>query len=193
MELDTIRQIFKDTETLVMYHKYNQLIVPHLYHNPDGIHGMSHVRRTLILSLAMAYIDKLSATHTRVLAYASVYHDIGRVNDGADQYHGYDSYQKVVEHGLLKGLQDKEVRLIKELIERHAVHDIHGFSLATIEEDLRDEVRFLLRYFKDADGLDRVRIHDLNVTYLRTEIASKIPLAAQQLLDCGTMTTWPKK
>ena len=185
MELDTIRQIFKDTKTLARYHKYNQLIVPHFYHHPDGIHGMSHVRRTLIFLLVLAYLDKLSDEHTRILAYASVYHDIGRQNDGADQYHGYDSYQKVIELGLLDTLQDNEVCLIKELIERHAIHDIDAFSLETIDEDIRDEVRFLLRYFKDADGLDRVRIHDLNVAYLRTEIARKMPLVAQQLLEYG--------
>ena len=187
LELETIRKIFKDTTILATYHKYNRLIVPHLYHNAYGIHGMSHVRRTLILSLVIAYLDKLSAKRTRILAYASVYHDIGRDNDGADQYHGYDSYQKVIEHDLLNTLPDKEVCLIKELIERHAIHDEDAFSLETINEDIRDEVRFLLRYFKDADGLDRVRIHDLDVTYLRTEIARQLPLVAQQLLECGVV------
>ena len=92
--------------------------------------------------------------YTRILAYASIYHDIGRENDGADEYHGYDSYQKVIEQGFLNRLADKEVGIIKELIERHAVHDAH--ALEAIDGDIRDEVGFLLRYFKDADNLDRV-------------------------------------
>jgi len=57
------------------------------------------------------------------------------------------------------------------------------YRLCDEQADIRDEVDFLLRYFKDTDGLDRVRIHDLNVTYLRTEIARKLPLVAQQLLE----------
>jgi len=183
LEIETIRPILQDAGMLARYHKYNQLILPISYHKPEGIHGVSHVRRTLFLALLMAYLDKLSAQHTRILAYASIYHDIGRENDGADEYHGYDSYQKVIEQGFLSRLADKEVGIIKELIERHAVHDAHAFSLEAIDGDIRDEVGFLLRYFKDADGLDRVRIHDLNVAYLRTEIARKMPLVAQQLLE----------
>lgn len=43
----------------------------------------------------------------------------------------------------------------------------------------------MLSYFKDADGLDRVRLGDLNVDYLRTDIAKKMPLIAQRLLKSG--------
>jgi len=183
LPFETIRPILNDKRMLARYHKYNRLISASLYHNPEGIHGVSHIRRTLLLALLMAYLDKLSARHTRILAHASVYHDIGRENDGADEYHGYISYQKVIEQGLLRRLEDKELRIIKELIERHAIKDSKAFSFDAVDEDARDEVRFLLRYFKDADGLDRVRIHDLNVEYLRTETARKMPLVAQKLLE----------
>lgn len=182
-QMATIRPILEDAKMVAMYHNYNGLISPSLYHNPEGIHGVSHIRRTLLLGLLLAYLAELSAQHTRILAYASVYHDIGRENDGADEYHGYVSYQKAIEKDLLSGLEDKEVRIIKEIIERHAIDDREAFCLDGVNEDIRDEVRDLLRYFKDADGLDRVRIHDLNVMYLRTEIARKMPLVAQQLLE----------
>ena len=182
LQIDTIRQILQDTTILAEYHKYNELIVPILYHNPDGIHGVSHVRRTLILALLIAYLGELSAQHTRILAYASVYHDIGRDHDGKDDDHGYVSYQKTIEQGLLYRLADKEVRIIRELIERHAIDDTLAFSLTTVAEDIRDEVGLLLKYFKDSDGLDRVRIHDLDIAYLRTDIARQLPLVAQQLL-----------
>lgn len=182
LQLDTIRPILRDTKMLARYHKYNALILPILYHNPEGIHGISHIRRTLILALLMAYLDKLSDQQTRILAYASVYHDIGRKHDGKDNDHGYESYQKATKQGLLNSLADKEVRIIRELIERHAIDDTLAFSLETVAEDIRDEVRFLLRYFKDSDNLDRVRIHDLNVDYLRTQIARQMTVVAQQLL-----------
>ena len=182
LQIDTIRPILEDAKVLARYRIYNGLIVPTLYHNPEGIHGMSHVRRTLMLALLMAYLEKLSDQQTRILAYASVYHDIGRENDEKDDYHGYVSYQKVTVQGLLLSLADKEVRIVKELIERHAIDDTQAFALETVTEDIRDEVRFLLSYFKDADNLDRVRIHDLNIAYLRTEIARQMPLLAQQLL-----------
>ena len=48
---------------------------------------------------------------------------------------------------------------------------------------MRDEVQFLLQYFKDADGLDRVRLGDLNTKYLRTETAKRMTLVAQQILE----------
>jgi len=182
LELDMIRQILQSATMLARYHKYNALIVPTLYHNPDGIHGVSHVQRTLLLALLMAYLDKLSDQQTRILAYASVYHDIGREHDGKDDYHGYDSYEKATEQGLLSRLPDQEICIVKELIERHAIDDTLAFSLEKVAEDIRDEVRLLLRYFKDADNLDRVRIHDLNIDYLRTDIARQMPLVAQQLL-----------
>ena len=182
LQIDTIRPILYDPTMLARYHKYNELILPNLYHNPDGIHGVSHVRRTLVLALLMAHLDQLSDKQTRIIAYASVYHDIGREHDSKDDYHGYESFQKANEQGLLKGLIDKEVRIVKELIERHAIDDTQAFSLETVAENIRAEVRFLLNYFKDADNLDRVRIHDLNVDYLRTDIARQMPLLAQQLL-----------
>lgn len=185
LQLDTIRPILEDTKIQDRYHTYNALIVPILYHDPNGIHGVNHVRRTLLLALLMAYLDKLSDHQTKMLAYASVYHDIGREHDGRDDNHGYESYQKAREQGLLQSLADNEVRIVKELIERHAIDDALAFSLETISEDIRDEVRFLLSYFKDADNLDRVRINDLNVDYLRTEIARQMPLVAQHLLVAG--------
>jgi len=181
LQLDTIRPILEDAKMLARYHQYNALILPTLYHKPEGIHGVNHVRRTLLLALLMAYLDKLSDQQTRMLAYASVYHDIGREHDGKDDYHGYGSYQKATEQGLLSRLPDKEVRIVKELIERHAIDDTLAFSLDTVTEGICDEIRFLLRYFKDADNLDRVRIHDLNVDYIRTDIARQMPLVAQQL------------
>ncbi|MBP2626032.1 MAG: metal dependent phosphohydrolase [Firmicutes bacterium] len=183
LQFDTICPILQDVKMLARYHKYNALIVPTLYHDPEGIHGVSHVRRTLLLALLMSYLDKLSDQQAGILAYASVYHDIGRGHDSKDDDHGYHSYQKATEQGLLSRLSDKEVRIVKELIERHAIDDSLAFSLETVAEDIRDEVRLLLRYFKDSDNLDRVRIHDLNVDYLRTEIARQMPLVAQQLLE----------
>ena len=182
LELDTVRQILQSRAMLARYHKYNALIVPILYHNPEGIHGVSHSRRTLLLALLMAYLDNLSDRQTRILAYASVYHDIGREHDGKDNAHGYDSYHKAIELGLLCSLSNKDASIVKELIERHAIDDTLAFSLKSVAENRRDEVGFLLRYFKDADNLDRVRIYDLNIDYLRTDIARQMPVVAQQLL-----------
>ncbi len=168
------------------FRKYERLISPALYHNPNGVHGVGHIRRTLLLSLLMARMDNLSEQHTRILAYASVYHDIGRTHDGVDDYHGYASYQKVMTQSLLSHVETSEVSIIKELIERHAINDHQAFSMDSLEEPLKSEVCFLLRYFKDADGLDRVRLGDLKAKYLRTDIARGMPIVAQQLLENGT-------
>ncbi len=182
LQFKNISPYIQSPEFMAAYKNYDFFILPTLYHSPNGIHGIGHVRRTLLLSLIMAYFDKLSARHTKILAYASVYHDIGRTHDGVDDYHGYASYQKVLEHGLLNNHEANEVYAIKELIERHAISDKKAFSFETLDEDKRDEVQFLLRYFKDADGLDRVRLGDLNAKYLRTDTAKRMTLVAQQIL-----------
>ena len=78
LQVDAVRLILQDTALMARYEKYNQLIAPQLYNNAEGIHGVSHVRRTLVLTLLMFYMDKLSDQQTQLLAYASVYHDIGR-------------------------------------------------------------------------------------------------------------------
>ena len=71
------------------------------------------------------------------------------------------------------------------VIERHAISDRHAFDFESLKEPTKDEVSFLLRYFKDADGLDRVRLGDLNVKYLRTDAARKMPIVAKRLLTDG--------
>ena len=183
MQFKAVLPIIQDPSFIAKYKEYDKLIVPDLYHRPSGIHGVGHVRRTLLLSLLMSDFDKLSIQHTLILAYASVYHDIGRTHDGVDDYHGYASYQKVLEHGLLNNHEANEVYAIKELIERHAISDKKAFSFETLDDGKWDEVQFLLQYFKDADGLDRVRLGDLNAKYLRTGTAKRMTLVAQQILE----------
>ena len=185
LQFENVLPLIQSPDFMAAYKNYDYFILPTLYHRPNGIHGLGHVRRTLLFSLLMADFDKLSTRHTRILAYASVYHDIGRTHDGVDDYHGYASYQKVLEYGLLDRELASEVFLVKELIERHAISDTSAFSLEKINEGVREEVRFLLRYFKDDDVLDRVRLGDLNVDYLRTDVAKKMPLIAQRLLKSG--------
>lgn len=183
IQFQAVLPIIRNANFIAKYKEYDKLIVPDLYHRPSGIHGVGHVRRTLLLSLLMAGLDRLSTSYVRILVYASVYHDIGRTHDGVDDYHGYASYQKVLEHGLLNNHEANEVYAIKELIERHAISDKKAFSFETLDEAKRDEVQFLLRYFKDADGLDRVRLGDLNAKYLRTDTAKRLTLVAQQILE----------
>ena len=185
LQFENVLPLIQSPDFIAAYKNYDYFILPTLYYRPNGIHGVGHVRRTLMLSLLMADLDKLSARYTRILAYASVYHDIGRTHDGVDDYHGYASYQKVLEQGLLDRQETSEVSLIKELIERHAISDTKAFSLEKINEGMREEVQLLLSYFKDADGLDRVRLGDLNVDYLRTDVAKKMTLVAKRLLKSG--------
>ena len=68
LDLDAIRPVLENAKVLARYHHYNALIIPILYHNPEGIHGVNHVRRTLLLALLMAYLDKLSDQQMQILA-----------------------------------------------------------------------------------------------------------------------------
>jgi response regulator RpfG family c-di-GMP phosphodiesterase len=49
-----------------------------------GIHGINHTKRVLFLVELLAALENLAEPERDILSVAAVYHDIGRVSDGAD-------------------------------------------------------------------------------------------------------------
>jgi len=88
----------------------------------------------------------------------------------------------MADKGLLERVPAEEHETIRFIIEKHAVADkaalkqLSKYDLNDIEHTLK-----LYNIFKDADGLDRVRINDLNPDYLRSPSAHKLLLLAHQL------------
>jgi len=164
------------------YQQYAGLIDIDWFHNPQGIHAVGHTKRVLLMSLMIAYWEGFDLEETDLLCLAAVYHDIGRTNDGYDPDHGLASYVKMTREKLSGLSTCQEQETLRFLVENHAIPDqtaykkLNRYELGNVNKTLR-----LFDSFKDADGLDRVRLRDLNPEYLRTKAAHRLLLAAHQL------------
>jgi hypothetical protein len=145
----------------------------------DGIHGVSHCARVLLLALAMGHALGLSDAELDALATAAVFHDSRRDNDMHDPKHGThgaEYYRACCEEGCM-GF-DRRVHCI---IAYHDRPDGDGLdACAPMGEDC---VR-MYRIFKDADGLDRIRLNReyLDTGMLRTDIAESFLPVAERIL-----------
>ncbi|NLF35117.1 MAG: HD domain-containing protein [Clostridiales bacterium] len=144
------------------------------------MHGQDHTQRVLLLAALLAYWDRLSAENTHLLLLAASYHDVGRQNDGYDIEHGIRSAEQI---GALTGLTGEALKMVQAMVGAHSRPD------ARMEETLRlyrpedfHRTMGLAGYLKDADGLDRVRIQDLDLSYLRHESAEGLIPFAELLL-----------
>lgn len=167
---------------LRQYYSYSQQIETEWFHNPSGVHALGHTKRVLFLSLMIGYLENYSAEDINLLCWAALYHDIGRTNDGYDPDHGIASYAQLVRKNLILLPDRQERESLRFLIQNHAIADQSAYKLLNrYELDDVDRTLRLFAAFKDADGLDRVRIGDLNPEYIRTRSAHRLLLAAHQL------------
>ncbi len=126
---------------------------------PHGIHGIPHVTRVLIwTSVIVARIGRIDALRWRELFWAAAVHDVARVDDGVDRGHGTRAARWVEEDlaTVRTATGSLDIAFIAELCRWHEVADgdIERLSLE-------------LLILKDADGLDRCRIADLDPRRLR--------------------------
>lgn len=155
------------------------------FYNPHGVHGILHVKRVLFLSLLMSHIDKLDAKDELILIYASLYHDIGRVDDGVDKNHGVRSAEKRKTLNLpITGLDVNDIRIMDFIIKYHNEKDVKALKALSKMKAIQNKERAedLYKRFKDCDNLDRVRLGDLDSSYLRTETGKSLLVIANQLL-----------
>jgi len=145
------------------------------------IHGRDHIQRVLLLSALLAWKEEISEDNIRLLYYAASYHDIGRVNDTYDTEHGTRSASRIHE---ITGLSGEELKMVQGAVAAHSRPDSKLES--TMEEyepfDFKRGIE-LAKFLKDADGLDRVRISDLNPAYLRHKSAAFLAPFAKVLVE----------
>lgn len=102
-----------------------------------------------------------------------------------NEIHGYESYNKAVELGLLEKAAAEDENILKFIIDNHCIDDnkaimnINDYGIDNIERAI-----YLYKIFKDADCLDRVRLNimEFDTRYLRLDISRKMVLLAKQLL-----------
>ena len=135
------------------------------------VHGEGHIERTLLHGTFCAMEEHLNREDTVLLLNACSYHDVGRINDWLDPEHGHRSAGRLEE---LTDVHGQELTIMQAIVDAHSRADselgrtLHAYPVKDYPRALR-----LAELLKDADGLDRVRIHNLDTHYLRREASVK--------------------
>ena len=160
---------------------------PNWFERPNSIHGISHTRRVLIHAQHIAAARDVEPEWFESLVLAVAWHDIGRTHDGREPDHGANSVAKVQALGLDRGVPPPILARTFFAMRWHSVPDYLGLdSAASLPPNHRPEPGTMVRVLwllKDADGLDRVRIHDLDPEQLRYEESVRLVDSARQLLS----------
>lgn len=180
--LEEINELLEDSGYHRLFKVYCEFIKEDNFEKPSDLHGIEHTKRVLYLIFCLMYLLDLEATDSTILIEAAIYHDIGRNNDGVDSEHGKKGFSLATKKGFTTTLSIQDKELLRFIIENHCIDDdegvmrIHLYNLDDSERALR-----LLYIFKDADGLDRVRIHDLDANKLRYDESRRLLLVAWEL------------
>lgn len=144
------------------------------------VHGSGHIHRVLLFAALIAWQEDLPEDLTRQLFRAAAYHDVGRTFDGYDLDHGARSAQRLAE---LTGQTGDALAELQAAVTAHALPDARlEETVASFHPADFDRAVELTRLLKDADNLDRVRLGDLKVKFLRHESAQGLADFALRLL-----------
>ncbi len=146
-------------------------------------HTLLHSARVLFYSIMTADDLKLTEQEQKILAYCSIYHDIGRTNDYVDDNHGEESVKYIKKHRLPNlGLTEEELKIAHYIIRFHSIDDERSIKILDTYFNDKNVIK-LYKIFKDLDALDRVRFKgtDLNVKYFRFKEIKEYLLIASTL------------
>ena len=143
---------------------------PELFARASTLHGQAHVARVMVHAFRL--IEATAWTEEAPRLWAAVYlHDIARTHDGRSDCHGRDAMQKFETLPHLRelfaqgGVQDGDYAPIHTAVVHHSLPEELG----------REHPHWrLTSLLKDADGLDRVRLGDLDPRYLRNPQAREM-------------------
>jgi len=136
---------------------------PELFTHSSTLHGQAHVSRVMVHAFRL--IATTGWTEEAPRLWAAVYlHDIARTHDGRCYRHGGDAMTKFETLPDLRalfaqgGVSDGDYAIIHTAVVHHCLPK---------ELDHAHPHWRLTSLLKDADGLDRVRLGDLDPQYLR--------------------------
>ena len=146
-------------------------------------HGLHHSEKVLLFSYILGSYFKLSEIDLQILIDAAVYHDIGRIDETEDAFHGLASarkIEKVIDSPIYQDSQN--LAILKAICDGHSRDDKYIDLIAEdyeIEEENLERYKMLFKILKDADALDRTRfmktsIAALNEKYLRFPISKQL-------------------
>jgi len=150
--LDVIDNCFNNINEYLIYDSY--------------IHGRNHNERVLMHSIILSALLNIDRESLKIVVYAAMYHDIGRVNDIEDKSHGKRSADKINE--LVLDLNNEQMNILKAIVCCHSLHDSE-FENVCKEYGIKDIdlCKMLFNILKDSDALDRVR---LEYPYIKIEL-----------------------
>lgn len=163
-----------------MYHEYlenaDYEAIPFQIHG--SVHEKGHSMRVLLHCLILGQLYSISSEDMDILADAALYHDVGRTHEGVERGHG-EASAKLYEAGA-----EYPNDVSSFLMRYHCRPDNEGYTfIQQYYSADSDHITLLFNIFKDADGLDRIRLslNDVDFTQLRTEEAKRLPLIANLL------------
>jgi hypothetical protein len=136
---------------------------------PSDLHGLGHTARVMTWACVLAR----GGPWFEAVLWAAACHDLRRRDDGSDLHHGFRAGAWVRQRlpGLLREPPDS-LELIASACDWHVCPDAEaGWDHP------------LLWLLKDADGLDRARLYDLDPSFLRHEQTLAWLDAAQELYE----------
>jgi hypothetical protein len=152
---------------------------PELFTHPSMLHGQAHVSRVMVHAFRLLEATGWSEETARL--WAAVYlHDIARTHDGLCYLHGgaamkkFDTLPQLRELFGSGGVLDSDYGPIHTAVVHH--------SLPTELDSDHPHWR-LTSLLKDADGLDRVRLGDLDPRNLRNPQAREMVAYAEALFE----------
>ncbi len=171
------RRLGKDLPSKSLFELYRP--AAQWFLRPDeigNIHGINHEARVMIWQelLARLLIQDGAALDQEALRWAAVTHDTQRMTDGSDFPHG-ERAAAWVQQTLPRRIPESSLKTVVYLNTWHVPPDSYAPDM-TLE----------LAVFKDADGLDRVRLYDLDPQFLRCDYSKKLlQHLAQALFECS--------
>lgn len=155
--------------------------LPQHFRHDSRLHGQSHVARVMVHALRL--IEATGWEHEAARLWAAVYlHDLERSHDGRCVRHGADAVTRwetqlpLQLHIMSGGVLEADYAAIAHAVDVHCRPDEDAPS--------RDHPDWpLIALLKDADGLDRVRLGDLDPSFLRLPQSRAMVPFAQQLFD----------
>jgi len=182
MDLFTIDEIWNDFPELADTYIVHAWDIENSYFlDPESVHGVLHAKRVLLLTLIIGSYEKLNDSDMEIVLTAAKFHDIGRTDDSYDEIHGILSFNKLLQLKLADKDMD-DIHILHFIIDNHCISDSQGLeNINKYQIKDKDRAIYLYNILKDADGLDRVRLNDMDIKYLRLPISKKLPLVAQQI------------
>ena len=147
------------------------------------IHGLHHSEKVLMFSYIISTDFDLSDSDRQILFDAAVYHDMGRISDVEETFHGLNSARKideVVDSPIYN--EPQNLNILKAICDGHATDDkLIRITADNYEVNENNLSRYYLLYniLKDADDLDRTRFMKtslavLNEKYLRLDFSKQL-------------------